>query len=154
MLEELQENLYEDQGYRRLVDMGHTFSPVIEAASGYALHHGEAVAIDVAISATISLGLGLITEAERDEIVAALVESGLPIYAELVTEELCLKAMRDAALHRGGAMNLVIPSRIGQAVFLERADDLPLGVLRNALSRLADEGRENINQGDAFSAHG
>jgi 2-epi-5-epi-valiolone synthase len=153
MLEELQENPYEDQGYRRLVDMGHTFSPAIEAASGYALHHGEAVAIDVAISTTLSLELGLITAAERDEIVAALVKSGLPIYTDLATEDLCLKAMRDATLHRGGAMNLVIPSRIGQAVFLERANDLPLGVLRNTLSRLANEGREKSRK-DVFSAHG
>src|SRR6185369_8716447 len=73
MLEELQENPYEDQSYRRLVDMGHTFSPAIEAASGYTLHHGEAVAIDVAISATIAAELGLTTEADRDEIVTALV---------------------------------------------------------------------------------
>jgi 3-dehydroquinate synthetase len=153
MLEELKENPYEDQSYRRVVDLGHTFSPAIEAASEYALHHGEAVAIDVAISATISLELGLITAAERDEVVTALINAGLPIYTERVTEDLCLKAMHDATLHRGGAMNLVIPSRIGVAVFLKDVDDLPIWALQNTLSRLASESREKSDNEDAFSAH-
>jgi 3-dehydroquinate synthetase len=154
MLEELQANPYEDQSYRRLVDMGHTFSPAIEAASRYALHHGEAVAIDVAISATIALELGLITETDRDDILAAIIAAGLPIYTDMATEDLCLKAMRDATLHRAGAMNLVIPISIGQAIFLEQEADLSLAVLRSTLNRLARESREKENKEYAFSTHG
>jgi 2-epi-5-epi-valiolone synthase len=154
MLEELQANPYEDQSYKRLVDMGHTFSPVIEAASGYALHHGEAVAIDLAMSATISAELGLIAEAERETIIAALVAAGLPIFTELVTEQLCLHALREVALHRAGAMNLVIPVGIGRAIFLERANDLPLAVLRSSLKRLAGESRAAKRGKGVSCAHG
>ena len=65
MLEELEGNLYEDRSYKRLVDLGHTFSPAIEAASGFKIHHGEAVAIDIALSATISAELKMIPESDR-----------------------------------------------------------------------------------------
>jgi 2-epi-5-epi-valiolone synthase len=153
MLEELQANPYEDQSYKRLVDLGHTFSPVIEAASGYALHHGEAVAIDLAISATISAELGLINEADRDEIVFAISAAGLPIYTDLATEDLCLRALREAALHRAGSMNLVIPSGIGQAIILEREAELSLAALRSALTRLAHESQKIETDERAFCAY-
>jgi 2-epi-5-epi-valiolone synthase len=154
MLEELQANPYEDQSYKRLVDLGHTFSPAIEAASSYAFHHGEAVAIDLAMSATISAELGLLAEAERETIIAALIAAGLPIFTELVSEQLCLKALRDIALHRAGSMNLVIPVGIGRAIFLEHEDELPLAVLRRSLKRLAQESREMENAESAFCAYG
>src|SRR5690606_33336226 len=60
MLEELEQNPYEDRTYQRLVDFGHTFSPLLEAAYDFTLHHGDAVAIDIALSATIAEELGLL----------------------------------------------------------------------------------------------
>ena len=153
MLEQLQPNPYEDQGYKRLVDVGHTFSPALEAASGYALHHGEAVAIDLAISATIGAELGLMIDVERDLIVETILAAGLPIFSELVTEEFCLKALRDVSLHRGGSINLVIPVRIGEAIFLEHEYELPFEALRSSLMRLAEESRELEKCKEAFQAH-
>ena len=44
MLEQLQQNPYENITLQRLVDMGHTFSPALESASAFRLSHGEAVA--------------------------------------------------------------------------------------------------------------
>ena len=153
MLEELQPNPYEDQGYKRLVDIGHTFSPALEAASAYALHHGEAVAIDLAISATIGAELGLMVDVERNLIVSTILAAGLPIFSELVTAEFCLKALGDVSLHRGGSINLVIPARIGEAIFLEHKDELPVKVLRSALKRLAQESRKIDKSKEAFRAH-
>src|SRR4051812_27615638 len=46
MVEELEPNLYEDQTYERRVDFGHTFSPTLEGASRYTLHHGAAGAFN------------------------------------------------------------------------------------------------------------
>jgi 3-dehydroquinate synthase len=142
MLEEMEPNLYEDRSYKRLVDMGHTFSPALEAASGFRIHHGEAVAIDTALSTTISAELDLMPEAERDVIVSTIVSIGLPIFSELLTEELCFKALADATMHRAGAMNLVLPVRVGQATFLEHIGELPASVLSASINRLAQESRE------------
>lgn len=139
MLEELEPNLFEDKTYRRLVDLGHTFSPVIETASGFSIHHGEAVAIDMALSATISAELELIAEADFRRIMSIMASIGLPIFSNLVTLDLCLEALNEASKHRGGSLNLVLPIRVGEVTFLEHLNDLPQSVLRASLNRLAEE---------------
>jgi 3-dehydroquinate synthase len=50
MVEELEQNIYEDRSYERLVDFGHTFSPLLESASQFRMTHGEAVAVDMELS--------------------------------------------------------------------------------------------------------
>jgi 3-dehydroquinate synthetase/predicted NBD/HSP70 family sugar kinase len=133
MLEELEPNIYEDQTSKRLVDFGHTFSPLLEAASGFRLSHGEAVAIDMALTYVIATQVGGLDEASRDRAVAALVTAGLPIYSPLLTEQLCVTAIEEALRHRAGALNLVIPTTIGQATFLERPAELPTSVIASAI---------------------
>jgi 3-dehydroquinate synthetase len=139
MLEELQPNLFEDKTYRRLVDLGHTFSPAIEAASNFSIHHGEAVAIDMALSATVSAELNLISGADFRKIVSTIASIGLPIFSNVVTLDLCLEALNEASRHRGGSLNLVLPITVGQVTFLEHKEDLPRSVLRASLDRLAQE---------------
>ena len=139
MLEELQPNLFEDKSYKRLVDLGHTFSPVIETASNFSIHHGEAVAVDMALSATISAELNLISEADFRRIVSTITSIGLPIFSNVVTFDLCLEALNEASRHRGGSLNLVLPTKVGQVTFLEHIEDLPQSVLGASLNRLAQE---------------
>ena len=139
MLEELQPNLFEDKSYRRLVDLGHTFSPVIEAASSFSIHHGEAVALDIALSASISSELNLISEADFRRIVSTIASIGLPIFSNVVTLDLCLEALNEASRHRGGFLNLVLPIKVGEVTFREHMEDLPEPVLRASLNRLAQE---------------
>lgn len=134
MLRELERNPYEDQGYERLVDFGHTFSPLLEAASGHHLSHGQAVAIDMALTMALSAELGLIAPASRDRILSLLRRLGLPTASPLLTPDLCRDALEQAALHRGGRPNLVLPTDRGPSHFLHAADavgpDLMAGALR------------------------
>jgi 3-dehydroquinate synthase len=58
MLQELEPNLYEDKTYCRLLDFGHTFSPLVESESKFSISHGAAVAIDIGTSTTIAFELG------------------------------------------------------------------------------------------------
>ena len=136
MLDELRPNLFEDQDNRRAVDLGHTFSPLIEGATDFALHHGEAVAIDLALSAGIASELGYCSQSEREIIHETLSASGLPIYHPCVTPDLCWRAMERAAKHRGGTANLVVPAGIGQVAFVEQATSVPLELLAEALGHL------------------
>lgn len=136
MLEELKTNIHEDQTYKRLVDFGHTFSPLLETASGFSISHGEAVAIDVALACVIAFQLGFLDEGSRDRVISVLVAAGLPIYSPLLTKHLCLQALEEATLHRGGAVNLVLPAQIGQATFLEQKKEISLSVLQSAIYEL------------------
>ena len=118
MLNELQSNIYEDRNPQRLVDFGHTFSPALEAASNFSISHGEAVAIDMALSAVLGNKLGLLSDEANTRILHVLIDLGLPIWSPLLSFELCQNALYDMALHRGGRPNLVIPREIGTAVFV------------------------------------
>ena len=141
MLEELKPNIYEDQTAKRLVDFGHTFSPSLEAASAFSISHGEAVAIDMALTCVIASELGYLDGEKRDRIISVLGAASLPIYSQLLTDQLCMNALEEISLHRAGAINLVTPTEIGRAVFLERLEDLSPSVVKSAISWLAKRSR-------------
>jgi 3-dehydroquinate synthase len=119
MLEALQGNLFEDRSLRRTVDAGHTFSPALEAASGFALRHGEAVAIDLALCAVISKRLGLLASGECERVLRLIDSAGLPIYSGDFTEDLARTALQEAIAHRGGRLHLPLFQEIGRVSFLE-----------------------------------
>jgi len=143
MLDELRGNPYEDQGYERLVDFGHTFSPALEAALGFEVQHGEAVAIDMALSSAIAKTLGWIDAGVWQRIVNTLRTVSLPLSSGRLDLQLCRNALVEACRHRGGAINLVIPAGIGRATFLRRRSDVPDPVLEEALALLAREATGN-----------
>ncbi|MFI7135079.1 sedoheptulose 7-phosphate cyclase [Nonomuraea sp. NPDC050153] len=144
MLQELCPNLHEVD-LARLVDFGHTFGPAIETGSGYRIAHGESVAIDMAISSHLARRLGLIDESTCDRIVGLLHALGLPVLdSGTCRPELLREAMRSARSRRGGRLHLVLPSGIGSAVF---SDDVPDGVLVEALRALAGAERQAIGAG-------
>ena len=136
MLDELETNIYEDQTYQRLVDFGHTFSPIIEACSKFTIPHGAAVAIDMALSCVIARELDLLADEDCNRAIALLNNTGLQTVSPLLTLEACGQALSDAASHRGGDLNLVIPTAIGNATFVERIKDVSPATLQSALDWL------------------
>jgi glucokinase len=135
MLAELEPNLYEDQTYERLVDFGHTFSPIIEARSGYRVHHGEAVAVDMAYSCAIAVELGLLGENICQNLLRLFIHLGLPCESDLL--DLGEAGLQAAVRHRGGKPNLVVPIGWGKATFVRDMQRLSRPVLRQARLRLA-----------------
>jgi 3-dehydroquinate synthetase len=133
MLDELEPNLYENVTNERFVDMGHTFSPLVEAASGFQIAHGEAVAIDLALSTALAIQLGWLAEADGEEIIRAVSTSGLPIDTPLLTPGLCAEALAEAGRHR---RRLVLPRAIGKVAFVEADSPCLKPVLGSALDWL------------------
>ena len=138
LLDDLEPNLFEDRSTERLADLGHTFSPLLEKASEYELHHGEAVAIDIAFSSVLATRLKLLSEPDRDRILVTLRAAGLAVWDPLLTEELCWSSLTEAAAHRAGNPNLVLPVAIGQATFLRRIDAVSEDDIRASLELLRD----------------
>ncbi|MEU5900481.1 sedoheptulose 7-phosphate cyclase [Streptomyces venezuelae] len=138
MMEELCPNLREHE-LARLVDFGHTFSPVIETAGGHRLAHGEAVAVDMALSAHLARLLGLADEETCERIVTLLERIGLPVYDPATcTPELMTQALRASWQRRGRKLHLVVPTALGKAAFVDELEHLPTETLRAALDALAD----------------
>lgn len=143
LLDELETNLYEDQTYERFLDFGHTFSPMIEAESGFHISHGMSVAIDMALSSAIGYYLGLLSHTDQQRIFSLLQRAGLPRSSNLLTFELCCRAISEIEAHRGGHLNLTVPTGIGRAIFLSNRKELPNSALSSALRLLERETQED-----------
>jgi 3-dehydroquinate synthase len=138
MLSALAPNLFEDQTLERVVDFGHTFSPVLEELSGYELRHGEAVAIDMAVSAAVAEQLGLLDSATCDLVLSAIRRLGLPSWHPVVSQAALARGLAAATRHRDGRPNLVVPVDLGEVTFLRDLHEIPLPALGGALDRVRE----------------
>lgn len=137
MLAELSGNLYELDSYQRYVDFGHTFSPHIESTTHYKVSHGEAVAIDIALSAVISAQRNLLAWDTCHAIVNTLSSAGLRVSVPAEVETAALyESLSAIVAHRAGALNLVIPVAIGTVAYIEHWRELTYEQLQQAVTYL------------------
>lgn len=127
MLEELEDNLWEDR-LERVVDFGHTFSPAIEMARLPGLLHGEAVSIDMAICLGLARNRNLITAAEFSDALLLLATFDLPVFDEVCTPGFLERALADATLHRDGLQRVPLPGPIGSHRFVNDISTKELAV--------------------------
>jgi len=141
MLAELEPNLWEER-LERHVDYGHSFSPALEMRAGSAepgLLHGEAVAIDMALTTVISCERAMLTVAERDRVLTVMSALGLPLTHPVCEAGLLESAMSDIVRHRDGRQRLPLATGIGSAVFV---DDITRDEVRAAAAFLRIHGNE------------
>jgi 3-dehydroquinate synthetase len=138
MIEELESNIYEDQTYERVVDFGHTFSPLLETETRHLLSHGQAVAVDMALSTVLSFDMGLIHRGYRDRILDLMHSLGLPVYAPELTVSLCRQALLKATSYRGGRPNLVLPTENHGSFFLKDSEMISDAMLHRGIRKLAE----------------
>ncbi|MHA6761489.1 sedoheptulose 7-phosphate cyclase [Streptacidiphilus sp. PAMC 29251] len=118
MLAELEPNLWEAR-LERAVDYGHTFSPTLEMHALPALLHGEAVAIDMALTTVLAWQRGLLTAEDRDRVMAVTDGLGLPSTHEVCRPELLHEALADTVRHRDGRLRMPLPTGIGTVRFFD-----------------------------------
>jgi len=68
-----------EQNQRRMLNYGHTVGHAVEAASGYQLLHGEAVAIGMIAAGLIEIELGLGGQERLDRVRRMLQKIGVPV---------------------------------------------------------------------------
>lgn len=66
-----------DNGKRRALNFGHTIGHAIEASSGYAVPHGQAVAYGMLAAAHIGANLGVTSAGAEEELAAVMRSTGL-----------------------------------------------------------------------------
>ncbi|BFZ54696.1 hypothetical protein PYCC9005_001733 [Savitreella phatthalungensis] len=145
MLEELEPNFMETTLYR-IVDFGHTFSPMLEMASlesKYPLLHGEAVNIDMMLCMYISEELALISSEDVERVMRVVKSLGLPIWHDSFTLDMIESSKVDITKSRGGRLRLpVVSGEIGSFVFLDSVQDV---VMSRAFTKLERAGRSTVN---------
>ncbi|MEN4099418.1 MAG: 3-dehydroquinate synthase [Anaerolineaceae bacterium] len=104
-----------EQGLRAALNLGHTVGHALEVASGYALRHGEAVAIGLVIEARLAEQAGIAEKGLSDQIAAALASLGLPtrIPPGIERAHLAPIMLRDKK-KAGGKVHFALPTGIGK----------------------------------------
>jgi 3-dehydroquinate synthase len=105
----------ETRGRRALLNFGHTFGHAIEAASGYEMLHGEAVAIGMALAFRFSAARGLCAAADAERVEAHLRGVGLPTRLEFGDAAALTAHMASDKKASGGRVRFILAHGIGQA---------------------------------------
>lgn len=103
-----------ERGARALLNLGHTFGHAVEQVSGYAVRHGEAVAMGLATAARVSAALGHCPAELPLRVERVLRAHGLPtaIPAELPIAALWAAMQRDKKATRG-AIRFILLRGVG-----------------------------------------
>ncbi len=113
-----------DTGKRMLLNLGHTAGHAIEAASGYNISHGSAVAAGMAIIARASYKNGICTKECAEGIIKILEKFNLPTACTFTADTLNGIMLSDKK-RTGGTVNIIVPEKIGKCRILKMdIDDL------------------------------
>jgi 3-dehydroquinate synthase len=104
-----------ESGRRAILNFGHTIGHALESVSGYALSHGSAVAIGIAVETRLAVDHAGLAEPAARRIVALLRDFGLPT---TIPRKLSLARIR-AATHqdkkaRAGQARYALPVALGR----------------------------------------
>ncbi len=101
-------------GLRRILNFGHTLGHAVEAESGYALSHGQAVAIGMVYAATLSEKLNYLPSTDRERIESLVKAFDLPhrIPRDLETKALLTRMTKDKK-KEGALIPFILLKKIG-----------------------------------------
>lgn len=113
-----------EHGKRKLLNFGHTLGHAVEQVSGYAIPHGEAVAIGMVLATRAAQRLGYSPAGTLDHVLAALARHSLPCSCPYSSQELFAAATADKK-RSGDSIDIVVLKEIGRADTLRLSmDDL------------------------------
>jgi 5-deoxy-5-amino-3-dehydroquinate synthase len=125
-----------DAGMRHLLNYGHTLGHALEVATGFALRHGEAVAIGTVFAGRLAGALGRISQSRVDEHLAVVRYYGLPtaLPADVDPAVLARQMHRDKKAITGLAFVLDGPAGA------ELVSDVPEDVVTRVLDEMPRAG--------------
>ena len=112
-----------EQGSARPLDFGHWAAHKLEQMTRYALRHGEAVAIGMALDTEYAARTGLIDEPAARRLPDLLRALGLPttLPASIDPQEL-LAGLAEFRAHLGGRLCITLPTAVGSATEVHTID--------------------------------
>jgi 3-dehydroquinate synthase len=126
-------------GPAKPLDFGHWAAHWLEVASAYAIGHGQAVAIGMALDSFYAMRQNLLAPEEFDRIIAGLLGCGLPVWCEQLSarsadgELSVLEGLAQFREHLGGPLSVTLPNGIGHKIEVHHID---AGVVEEAVNYL------------------
>lgn len=121
-----------DRGPRAILNYGHTAGHALEAATGFRISHGRAVAFGMRVAAQIALAMDLCSKRLVDSQDALLDAFGLPERRPRVDPNRVLAAIALDKKARRGKVAWVMPRRLGHA---EVGHAVPGAIVRRVVTR-------------------
>ncbi len=121
-----------DRGPRAILNYGHTAGHALEAATGFRVTHGRAVAFGMRVAARIALAMDLCSKRVVDSQDALLASLGLPDTTPRADPKRVLAAIALDKKARRGKVAWVMPRRIGHA---EIGHSVPGATIRRVITR-------------------
>ena len=123
-----------ESGLRRILNFGHTIGHAIEAESGYALSHGEAVSIGMAAAAMISEKLKYLPSRDMERIRKLAEALGLPSsIPDFLSTEGILSRLKTDKKKQGDVINFILLKKLGSAFVSSEA---PEEMIRKTINML------------------
>ena len=111
---------------RRALNYGHTIGHAIENLSGFAIPHGKAICLGMAIVNQLAVNRGILAQSEHERVLR-LIEGVVDDATRVKLGELDVGRLRDVLSrdkkNTGSTLNLVLMSRIGHLQFLGIEND-------------------------------
>ncbi len=111
-------------GSARPLDFGHWSAHTLEEMTEGQLHHGEAVAIGIALDSLYSYYSAMIKESELQRIFTLLEDLNLPLFHPTLAELDVNGALNAFREHLGGTMSITLLTGIGSKKEVDRIDSL------------------------------
>jgi len=121
-----------EDGRREVLNLGHTVGHALEKCSGYALGHGDAVAVGMLAVAHVSARMKLCARELVDRLAALLIKTGLPVRHHAFPEEI-IQVMASDKKVVAGRVRFVLIKDIGA---VEQGWEVEPGLLRSVLEDL------------------
>ena len=103
-----------EKGSSRPLDFGHWAAHKLEQLTAFALKHGEAVAIGIALDVTYSYLSGMITKSAWEEIIDMISAFGFELYVpELESDQDLIAGLEEFREHLGGKLTIMLLEGIG-----------------------------------------
>lgn len=113
-----------EQGSSRPLDFGHWAAHKLEQMSGYALRHGEAVAMGIALDSVYSQKMGMLSKADLERILTVLSKLGFQLFDPLMWNRssihqgklVLFEGMDEFQEHLGGELTIMLLQGIGSGI--------------------------------------
>ncbi|HKS06407.1 MAG TPA: 3-dehydroquinate synthase [Gemmatimonadaceae bacterium] len=102
-----------ESGQRKILNFGHTIGHAIEAASGYALAHGEAVAVGMVLEAALGERMGVTASGVGRDLARAIASAGLPTSASFDARDIVARTRTDKK-KAAGRIEYALPASLGR----------------------------------------
>jgi 3-dehydroquinate synthase len=126
-----------EHGERATLNLGHTIGHGVEAASGYQLRHGEAVAIGLLAEARLAERVRLAEAGLAERISAGLQRLELPTRCAGLDPAAIRAAMNSDKKRAGGRLKFALPRRPGEVVWGREVNEAELMATLEDITRAA-----------------